>query len=58
MSAAFATFQVNDKKVNLSARYTQKGSIVISTQKGDVVEFQPDGSVSHITTPFEQFTKN
>lgn len=52
-----AALKVNDKKVNLRARYTQKGSIVISTQKGDVIEFQPDGSIAYITTPLAQFIK-
>lgn len=54
---AFAALKVSDKKVNLSARYTQKGSIVISTQKGDVIEFQPDGSITYITSPLAQFIK-
>ena len=56
---AFATLDivVNGKKikVNLKARFTQKGSIVISTGKGDIVDIQADGTVDFITTPAEQY---
>ena len=52
---SFATYQVavGDKKdkINLKVRYTQKGSIVISTQYGDIIDLLPEGGVEVIVTP-------
>jgi len=57
----FATFevQVDNKKfkINLKARYTQKGSIVIATGKGDILDLLPDGSIEFIATPSGQYAK-
>jgi len=57
---AFATLDMNLNgkkiKVNLKARFTQKGSVIISTSKGDILEIQADGTVDLITTPLVQYT--
>lgn len=58
--SAFAGFELTRTdgkkfKVNLKARYTQKGSIVISTGKGDILDIQPDGTVELIITPKKQY---
>ena len=57
MSFATLDMVINDKKikVNLKARFTQKGSIIISTSKGDIVDIQADGTVDLITTPLAQY---
>jgi cobalamin-dependent methionine synthase I len=57
----FATLEIQSEnkkfKVNLKARYTQKGSIVIATAKGDIIDILPDGTVELITTPSVQYTQ-
>lgn len=59
MSFAGIELNINDTKtkVNLKVRYTQKGSIIISTPKGDIIDLLPDGEVEVITTPKVQYTK-
>ena len=59
MTFATLEIQANNKKfkVNLKARYTQKGSIVISTGKGDILDILPDGTIEAITTPSVQYTE-
>jgi hypothetical protein len=58
---AFATFEVQEGKkkfkVNLKARYTQKGSIIIATGKGDILDILPDGTIEVINTPLNQYQK-
>lgn len=57
----FATYklEINNKniKINLKARYTQKGSIIISTDKGDIVDLLTDGTIQIITHPYLQYSK-
>lgn len=56
---AFATLTIENGKrkfkINLKARYTQKGSVVISTGKGDIIDVLPDGTLEIITTPGTQY---
>ena len=58
---AFAALEIDNGtkkiKVNLKARYTQKGSIVIATGKGDILDILPDGTIEVITTPLVQYKR-